>query len=68
MAGLACLFALAPEQALGLLFARAAPVKGGPAVRQVGVAEAGCPAWRNAAACGAGRPGEGRAYSGAGTV
>ena len=33
MAGLACLFALAPEQALGLQFARAAPVKSGPAVR-----------------------------------
>ena len=41
MAGLACLLALAPEQALGLQFARAAPVNGGPAVRLAGVAEAG---------------------------
>ena len=38
MAGLACLLALAPEQALGLQFARAAPVNGGPAVRLAGVA------------------------------
>ena len=30
-----------PEQALGLQFARATPVKGGPAVRLAGVAEAG---------------------------
>ena len=35
------LVALAPEQALGLQFARAAPVKGAPAVRLTGVAEAG---------------------------
>ena len=41
IAGLACLLALAPEQALGLQFARPAPVNGGPAVRLAGVAEAG---------------------------
>ena len=32
---------MCPEQALGLQFARATPVKGGPAVRLAGVAEAG---------------------------
>ena len=41
MARLACLLAHAPEQALGLQFARATPPKGGPAVRLAGVAEAG---------------------------